>query len=141
MRSARRGVASGATALTWAPANEQGFGTSKTLESKVRYTLRDGEVSEVHRPDLQSDRGSGFTAEITFTNTGTAQINEWVPAFSFSGDQPLAGGWSVHWSQSDQAVTVRNEGHNARIGPGDSVIIGWGNATVPTALTVDGTPA
>lgn len=67
-----------------------------------------------------------------------------VPAFSFAGDQRLANGWSARWSRSGQAVTARNVGHNARIGPGEAVTIGFtgsGNATVPTTFTVDGAPA
>ncbi|HEX2312608.1 MAG TPA: glycoside hydrolase family 15 protein [Thermomonospora sp.] len=37
---------------TWAPANKDGYGTSKTLDSKVWFTLQNGAVSEIYYPDL-----------------------------------------------------------------------------------------
>src|SRR5215218_4314311 len=36
----------------WTPADKDGFGTSTTTDSKVWYTLDDGELTEVYYPDL-----------------------------------------------------------------------------------------
>jgi len=36
----------------WTPADKDGFGTSKTTDSKVWYTLNNGELTEVYYPDL-----------------------------------------------------------------------------------------
>src|SRR3954465_12969397 len=36
----------------WATAAKQGIGTSATLESKVWFTLADGEMTEVYYPDV-----------------------------------------------------------------------------------------
>ena len=37
---------------TWAPADKQGFGTSATKASRVWFTLRKAELTEVYYPDL-----------------------------------------------------------------------------------------
>ena len=36
----------------WTPGNKDGFGTSKTLASKVWFTLGDRELTEVYSPDV-----------------------------------------------------------------------------------------
>src|SRR5215213_7982284 len=36
----------------WTPADKDGFGTSTTTDSKVWYTLNNGELTEVYYPDL-----------------------------------------------------------------------------------------
>ena len=36
----------------WASADKQGFGTSATRASRVWFTLRDAEMTEVYYPDL-----------------------------------------------------------------------------------------
>src|SRR5215212_7824915 len=36
----------------WTEADKDGFGTSKTINSKVWYTLDDGELTEVYYPDI-----------------------------------------------------------------------------------------
>jgi glucoamylase len=124
-------IARGADGATSPPSTPVDVTTTRGGAAKVAY-------------QVQSDWGAGFTAEITITNTGPTPITDWVLAFSFAGDQRLANGWSAQWSQSGQAVTARSEGHNARIGPGDSVTIGFigsGTATVPTTFTVNGASA
>ncbi|MGN6168973.1 MAG: glucoamylase, partial [Solirubrobacteraceae bacterium] len=54
--SGTRGVAPGAPGAKadWAPADKHGFGTSKTLASKVWFTLESGELSEVYYPRLDT---------------------------------------------------------------------------------------
>src|ERR1700742_5114273 len=54
--TASRGVAPGAPGAKadWAPADKHGFGTSKTLASKVWFTLEGGELSEVYYPTLDT---------------------------------------------------------------------------------------
>src|ERR1044071_747544 len=65
-------------ASNWAPGDKDGFGTARGVRSKVWYTLRDGELSEIYYPriDTPSTRdtqlivsdGSTFTdAERTAT--------------------------------------------------------------------------
>jgi glucoamylase len=38
----------------WLPADKQGFGTSRTLASKVWFTLEGGSLSEVYYPRLDT---------------------------------------------------------------------------------------
>jgi len=53
---AARPAAQGDTPPTpnWLPADKQGFGTSRTLASKVWFTLEGGELSEVYYPRLDT---------------------------------------------------------------------------------------
>jgi glucoamylase len=44
--------AQAAAGTSWAPANKEGFGTSRTTQSPVWYTLGEGELTEVYYPDL-----------------------------------------------------------------------------------------
>src|SRR5947209_4293025 len=37
---------------TWTPANKEGFGTARSGQSKVWYTLQDGRLTEVYYPNL-----------------------------------------------------------------------------------------
>ncbi|MEW9555382.1 glycoside hydrolase family 15 protein [Nonomuraea sp. NPDC050783] len=88
---------------TWAPADKTGFGTSKTLTSKVWYTLENGGLSEIYYPDLDTPSvrdmqfivtdGSSFAEResdasdkstrladpkaLTFTQTNTAKSGKW----------------------------------------------------------------
>ncbi|MFD0636495.1 glycoside hydrolase family 66 protein [Catenulispora yoronensis] len=119
------GAASGTTTVTTASQPSGG--------AKVAYAV-------------QSDWGSGFSASVTITNTGSTAINGWTLAFAFSGNQQVGGGWNANWSQSGHTVTATNQGFNGTIAPGASVQIGFtgtysGANTAPTAFTVNGQPA
>jgi glucoamylase len=43
-------------ASDWAPGDKDGFGTSRTLRSKVWYTLNDGVLTEVFFPRIDTPR-------------------------------------------------------------------------------------
>lgn len=92
-----------------------------------------------------SDWGSGFTAGITITNTGTAPVGSWTLRYFFPGNQQLAEGWSGGWSQSGAFVTVANASWNGAIPAGGSVQIGanftnTGPNPAPAAFTLNGSP-
>jgi glucoamylase len=57
---------------TWAPADKQGFGTSRTTASRVWFTLRKAGLSEVYYPDLShpSARSLEFLVDGTRVTTG-----------------------------------------------------------------------
>jgi cellulase/cellobiase CelA1 len=55
---------------------------------------------------VQGDWGTGFTASITVTNTGTAALTGWSLSYSYTGNQQLTQGWSGAWSQAGETVTV-----------------------------------
>jgi glucoamylase len=67
-------VAPGAPGETyhWAPADKDGFGTSVSLTSKVWYTLRTGELTEVFYPDL----GTPAVRDLQFIVTDGATFVE-----------------------------------------------------------------
>ncbi|WP_049578655.1 glycoside hydrolase family 6 protein [Streptomyces sp. SBT349] len=90
-----------------------------------------------------NDWGSGFTANLTITNTGSTATSGWTLAYAYAGNQSLAQGWNGSWSQSGRNVTVRDTGWNGTIAPGASVSTGGnftysGTNAAPTAFSVNG---
>ena len=57
----------------WASADKQGFGTAASRESRVWFTLRGGDMTEVHYPDLShpSARHLAFMVDGKRVTTGT----------------------------------------------------------------------
>ncbi|MEU8177612.1 cellulose binding domain-containing protein [Microbispora hainanensis] len=92
-----------------------------------------------------NDWGTGFTTNITISNTGTTAINGWTLAFTFAGNQKISPpGWSAVWTQIGNSVTGANFDWNKTINPGKSVEIGFqgtytGSNATPTAFTLNGT--
>ncbi|MFF3166840.1 glycoside hydrolase family 48 protein [Streptomyces sp. NPDC003273] len=91
-----------------------------------------------------NDWGSGFTADLTITNRGTAAIDGWTLTYGYSGNQKLSNGWNGSWSQSGQTVTVKNASYNGTIAAGAAVSTGAqftysGTNTAPASFAVNGT--
>ena len=89
--------------------------------------------------------GSGFTANVTVTNTGSTAWTSWKLAFTFPGNQKVTQGWSATYSQSGSAVTVTNAAWNGSVPAGGSTSIGFngsysGTNSAPTGFTVNGAP-
>ncbi|KAB1162281.1 cellulose-binding protein, partial [Micromonospora sp. AMSO12t] len=87
--------------------------------------------------------GSGFTASIDITNTGTSAINGWTLAFNLPSGQSITSGWGATYSPSSGQVSARNVDYNAAIAPGATINIGFqantsGNTAEPTAFTLNG---
>ena len=72
---------------------------------------------------VPNDWGSGFTAALTITNTGTTAISGWTLAFAFAGNQRITNGWNANWSQpaGSANVTATNLDYNRTIAAGASV--------------------
>jgi hypothetical protein len=94
-----------------------------------------------------NDWGSGFTATVRITNTGTTVINGWTLSFTFPGTQRVANGWGAVWVQpmGSATVTATNLGWNATIQPGASVSIGFngiytGSNVRPASFTLNANP-
>ncbi|MDT0341684.1 glycoside hydrolase family 6 protein [Streptomyces litchfieldiae] len=90
-----------------------------------------------------NDWGSGFTANVSITNTGDAATNGWTLTYNYAGNQRLSQGWNAVWSQSGQTVTVEDTGWNAAIAPNATVSAGAnftysGTNAAPTAFSVNG---
>ncbi|MFG3581401.1 glycoside hydrolase family 9 protein [Micromonospora chersina] len=89
---------------------------------------------------------TGFTANITITNTGTSGINGWTLAFTFpSSGQKVGQGWSANLTQTGTAVTATNVSYNGTLAPGASTSFGFngthtGTNPRPATFTLNGSP-
>ncbi|MGN9844329.1 cellulose binding domain-containing protein [Nonomuraea sp. H19] len=86
---------------------------------------------------------TGFTGDITITNTGSAAINGWRLVFTLPSGQTITNGWSASYSPAGGQVTATNAGWNGNLAPGGSATIGFqathtGNTTEPTSFTLNG---
>ncbi|MDI5936663.1 MULTISPECIES: cellulose binding domain-containing protein [Micromonospora] len=87
--------------------------------------------------------GTGFTASIDITNTGTSAINGWTLAFTLPSGQSITSGWGATYSPSSGQVSARNVEYNGTIAPGATINVGFqattsGNTAEPTAFTLNG---
>jgi cellulase/cellobiase CelA1 len=91
----------------------------------------------------QSEWSTGFVAQVTIANTGSAAVNGWTLAFTFPGDQVIASAWNAAVRQTGAAVTATNLSYNRVIAPGTSTAFGfqgsWHTSDAsPTAFTLNG---
>ena len=90
---------------------------------------------------VQTDWGTGFTAALSVTNTGTTAITGWTVTYSYTGNQTLQSGWDGTWTQSGENVTVVNASWNGSLAAGANTTgIGAnfnysGTNTAPTSVT------
>lgn len=84
-----------------------------------------------------SDWGSGFTASVTVTNTGTTATKSWKVTWTWSGNQQITNSWNVSESHSGPNETAANASYNGAIAPGANTSFGFqasysGTNTNPT---------
>ncbi|RKR90404.1 glucose/arabinose dehydrogenase [Micromonospora pisi] len=94
---------------------------------------------------VDSQWGTGFTATLTLTNTGTQPVNGWTVSWAFAGNQRTGTFWNASGSQQGSTVTARNANWNGTVAPGASVTFGFlasgsGPNPPPTAFTLNGSP-
>ncbi|MFJ9708395.1 cellulase family glycosylhydrolase [Streptomyces sp. NPDC101234] len=77
---------------------------------------------------VSSDWGSGFNADVTVTNTGTAAIGSWQVTWTWSGSQQVTNMWNASYTQSGETVAAVNAAHNGTIPVGGSASFGFGGA-------------
>lgn len=87
--------------------------------------------------------GSGFTANVTITNTAAATIDSWRLEFDFPAGQQVVHGWSATWEQSGPRVVATNAAWNGVVAPGASVTVGFngshsGNNPPPDQFALNG---
>ncbi|MGN9803493.1 glycoside hydrolase family 9 protein [Micromonospora sp. L32] len=93
---------------------------------------------------VTSDWSTGFTANITITNTGTSTLTGWTLGFSFpSSGQQVGQGWSATYRQTGTAVTATNLSYNGTLAPGASTSLGFngthtGSNPRPATFTLNG---
>ncbi len=85
---------------------------------------------------------TGFTANITITNTGTSSLNGWSLVFTFPGTQQVTQGWNADISQQGEVVTVTNAAYNASLPSGSTASPGFngswsGSNPNPTSFTLN----
>ncbi len=89
-----------------------------------------------------SDWGSGFTANMTITNTGSTTMNGWTLAFDLSAN--VTNIWNaVIVSHVGNHYVIKAASYNGTIAPGQSVTLGFQgapglNGAVPTNVTLNG---
>jgi beta-glucosidase len=92
-----------------------------------------------------SDWNTGFTGNVTVTNTGTATLNPWSLQWTFTAGQTVTQGWSARVTQSGTTVTATGESWSASLAPGASTVFGF-NANRgtdnprPSSFRLNGTP-
>jgi hypothetical protein len=89
--------------------------------------------------------GSGLTASVGITNTGTDPVDGWTLGFTWPGNQKITNGWSATWTQTGAQVTAANLSWNRVLAPGATTTIGFNAAysganPPPTAFTLSGKP-
>jgi glucuronoarabinoxylan endo-1,4-beta-xylanase len=93
--------------------------------------------------DTMNAWNTGFTANLTVTNTGTAPVNGWSLVFTLPSGQTITSGWNATYAATSGQVTARNMSFNAAIPPGGSVDFGFqashtGNTSPPGSFTLNG---
>ncbi|MCX3059684.1 glycoside hydrolase family 48 protein [Streptomyces beihaiensis] len=91
-----------------------------------------------------NDWGTGFTANLTITNRGSAEIDGWTLTYDYGGDQKLTNGWNATWSQSGKTITAKSLDYNAKIAAGAATTAGAqftysGSNSTPTDFAINGT--
>jgi endoglucanase len=87
---------------------------------------------------------TGFQAQVTLVNKGTAPINGWQLAWTFPGDQQVTSLWNASFVQSGEQVTATAASYDSTISPSGTITVGFtgsfakSNAS-PASFTVNGT--
>ncbi|AAZ54658.1 cellobiohydrolase. Glycosyl Hydrolase family 6 [Thermobifida fusca YX] len=86
--------------------------------------------------------GTGFTANVTITNLGSA-INGWTLEWDFPGNQQVTNLWNGTYTQSGQHVSVSNAPYNASIPANGTVEFGFngsysGSNDIPSSFKLNG---
>ncbi|MFJ2580889.1 glycoside hydrolase family 6 protein [Kitasatospora aureofaciens] len=86
---------------------------------------------------VANDWGSGFGANVTVTNTGSAPTTSWKVTWTWPGNQQVTNGWNATVTQSGAAVSAVNASYNGTIAAGGSTGFGFqgsysGANTAPT---------
>jgi hypothetical protein len=100
-----------------------------------------GPCRVTYRPNAWN---TGFTADVTVTNTGTSTVNGWTLTYTLPAGQTVTSAWNAVVSVSGSAVTARNMSYNGTIAPGGSTSFGYqgthgGTYSSPTSFALNGT--
>lgn len=93
----------------------------------------------------QNDWGSGFTGNLSISNTGPKALTSWTVSWTYAGNQQITTSWNSTYTQSGHAVVLTNANWNGTIAAGSTLSgIGWnanysGANSTPTLFYVNGT--
>ncbi|WP_433383649.1 PQQ-dependent sugar dehydrogenase [Actinoplanes sp. CA-142083] len=125
--------------------NRDGRGTPAANDDRVIRFPRTGTTTPgaacAVRYEL-NQWSTGFTAAVTVTNTGPA-VSSWALTWTFAGNQRIGNAWNATYSQSGQAVTVRNASWNGSVAANGTVTFGFqagysGTNAAPTDFRLNG---
>ncbi len=68
---------------------------------------------------------SGFTANVTVTNTGTSTSHGWTVNWAWDGNQRITNIWNGAESRNGQNETVTNVAYNGALAPGGNTSFGF----------------
>ncbi|NUS17735.1 MAG: cellulose 1,4-beta-cellobiosidase [Streptomyces sp.] len=85
---------------------------------------------------------TGFTANVTVTNTGPA-LTSWTLGWTFAGNQKVTQGWNATITQSGSTVSAASLSYNGSIATGGTQSFGFngtysGSNPTPTSFTLNG---
>jgi endoglucanase len=134
-----------ATAYTFTVVAVDAAGNASAASAPLTVTTADPPAAGACRVGyVTSGWDSGFSANITITNTGTAALNGWTLAFTFpSTGQKVSQSWSATFTQTGTSVTATNVSYNGTLAPGASTGFGFngthtGTNPKPTSFTLNG---
>jgi beta-xylosidase len=92
---------------------------------------------------VSSQWAGGFGANVTITNVGDA-VNGWTLTWTFAAGQTISQVWNGSFTQSGNAVSVKDAGWNGSIPTGSTATFGfnasWTSANpVPASFALNGT--
>jgi cellulase/cellobiase CelA1 len=123
----------------------QFFGLNSTTTSPPPPTTQPPPASggACHVTDSMLAWNTGFTSNLTITNTGTTPIDGWSLGFTLASGQAITSGWNATYSPTGGRVTATNLSYNGGIAPGASTNIGFqaaytATAAAPSAFTLNG---
>lgn len=108
------------TPTATSPVNPTPTATSPVNPTPTPTTVTGGSGCKITYA-VTTQWSTGFTANITITNTGSTAINGWTLGFSFPNGQTVTQGWNGTFSQSGSNVTIASLSYNAAIPAGGSV--------------------
>ncbi|MGO9924208.1 MAG: cellulose binding domain-containing protein [Isosphaeraceae bacterium] len=103
-----------------------------------------GSISATASFSIVSAWNTGFEANVTLTNTGSAPITNWILQFNFAATITQIWNATVQ-SHSGSQYVIDNAGYNSTIAPGQSVSFGFlgspgGIPASPTNYVLNGAP-
>jgi hypothetical protein len=87
---------------------------------------------------------SGYTANVTVTNTSSSAVNGWTLGFTLPSGQAITSSWNATITGTSGPITARNISWNGAIPAGGSASFGFqgtygGSFTTPASFTLNGT--